>query len=85
MDKTDIQTAKIFMNGRSQAVRLPKAFRFDTETVIIKHHGDGVLLLPTPTSWDVMEEALSEFESDLRLTREAQEEQTREDLFGISS
>ena len=42
-----MQTARIFNNGNSQAVRLPKEFRFDEDEVIIKKVGDMVLLLPT--------------------------------------
>ncbi len=42
-----MQTARIFNNGNSQAVRLPKEFRFDEDEVIIKKVGDMVILLPT--------------------------------------
>ena len=42
-----MQTARIFNNGNSQAVRLPKNFRFDEDEVIIKKLGDMVILLPT--------------------------------------
>lgn len=41
-----MQTAKLFKNGQSQAVRLPKSFRFDGAEVTIKRVGEGVLLLP---------------------------------------
>ena len=41
-----MQTARIFNNGNSQAVRLPKGFRFDEDEVIIKKVGDMVILLP---------------------------------------
>lgn len=41
-----METAKLFQNGQSQAVRLPKTFRFDGKEVIIKQAGEGVLLLP---------------------------------------
>lgn len=41
-----MQTARIFTNGNSQAVRLPKEFRFDEEEVVIKKLGDIVVLLP---------------------------------------
>lgn len=41
-----MQTARIFNNGNSQAVRLPKEFRFDEEEVVIKKIGDMVVLLP---------------------------------------
>ena len=39
-------TAKLFKSGRSQAVRLPKAFRFEGKEVRISRHGNGVLLEP---------------------------------------
>lgn len=42
-----MQTARIFNNGDSQAVRLPKEFRFEEEEVVIKKIGDMVVLLPT--------------------------------------
>ncbi len=49
---TEIHTAKIFQNGRSQAVRLPKAFRFDTDEVYIQKEGERLILSPRPLSWD---------------------------------
>lgn len=42
---TNLATAKIFMNGRSQAVRLPKEFRFDTEEVTVERQADGAVVL----------------------------------------
>ncbi len=42
-------TAKIFQHGGSQAVRLPKAFRFEGKEVLIEKHGDEVVLKPLPT------------------------------------
>ena len=39
-------TAKVFKTGRSQAVRLPKAFRFDTDEVTIERQGNAVILRP---------------------------------------
>ena len=44
--------AKVFMNGRSQAVRLPKEFRFDTPEVLIRREGEKVILFPKPVGWD---------------------------------
>jgi antitoxin VapB len=44
-------TAKIFMNNRSQAVRLPKEFQFSTSEVFIRRHGDEVILSPRPKDW----------------------------------
>lgn len=46
------QTAKIFKNGRSQAVRLPVEFRFSTNEVTIERQGDAVILRPKPDSWE---------------------------------
>lgn len=40
--------AKVFMTGRSQAVRIPKAYRFDSDEVTIERTKDGVLLKPAP-------------------------------------
>jgi antitoxin VapB len=45
-------TARLFRNGRSQAVRLPKEFRFTGERVRIKRVKDGVLLQPMPKAKD---------------------------------
>jgi len=45
------RTAKIFMNNRSQAVRLPKEFQFDTREVFIRKEGSDVILSPRPTDW----------------------------------
>jgi antitoxin VapB len=41
-----MKTAKVFQHGNSQAVRLPKEFRFADDEVIVKRHAGGVLLLP---------------------------------------
>lgn len=76
-----MEVAKIFQTGRSQAVRLPKAFRFNADEVAIKRFGNGVLLLPINNPWDVMQEALNEFDHGFQLERTDQGEQSREDLF----
>ena len=46
------QTAKLFTNGRSQAVRLPREFRFEGSEVFIRKEGESVILSPHPPSWD---------------------------------
>jgi antitoxin VapB len=46
------QTAKLFTTGRSQAVRLPKAFRFEGKEVFIRKEGNCVILSEKPESWD---------------------------------
>ena len=42
---SDLAVAKVFMNGRSQAVRLPKEFRFDTDEVTVERQADGAVVL----------------------------------------
>ena len=46
MAKPAMATAKIFMNGRSQAVRIPKEFRFEGKEVHIRREKNGILILP---------------------------------------
>jgi antitoxin VapB len=43
--------AKIFMNNRSQAVRLPKQYQFSVSEVFIRKQGEDVILSPRPTDW----------------------------------
>lgn len=45
------RTAKIFRNNRSQAVRLPKEFQFNTSEVFIRKEGNELILSPKPTDW----------------------------------
>ena len=45
------RTAKIFMNNRSQAVRLPKEFHFNAREVFIRKEGSDVILSPRPSDW----------------------------------
>jgi antitoxin VapB len=45
------RTAKVFMNNRSQAVRLPKEFQFNTSEVFIRKEGSNVVLSPRPLDW----------------------------------
>ncbi|MCA9734049.1 antitoxin [candidate division KSB1 bacterium] len=47
-----MQTAKVFMNGRSQAVRLPKEFRVEGKEVYIRKVGDDIVLSPKKKTWD---------------------------------
>jgi antitoxin VapB len=45
------RTAKVFMTNRSQAVRLPKEYQFETDEVFIRKVGDDVILSPRPREW----------------------------------
>lgn len=56
-----MKTAKIFRHGNSQAVRLPKEFRFVGDEVQIKHSGAGVLLLPTKLSYEQIMSVVDRF------------------------
>ena len=60
-----METAKIFENGRSQAVRLPKKFRFDAEEVIVQQLGKAVLLVPKEYLWETFLDGLEEFTGDI--------------------
>lgn len=70
------QIAKIFMNGRSQAVRLPKEYRFDTDEVYITKQGDKVIISAKKPNWDEFFDSKPAFDDDFlqdRLDSEAQD------------
>ena len=78
------QVAKLFFNGRSQAVRLPAAFRFDSDEVYIRQDlatGD-VILSKKPGTWDDFFALVAEADipQDFLATRDLSPPQTR-DLF----
>ncbi len=72
------QTAKIFTNGRSQAVRLPKAFRFDTSEVYIRKVGDEVVISAKKASWEDFFNRKSTFGDDFLAERDNDVPQERE-------
>ncbi len=76
-----METAKIFQNGKSQAVRLPKEFRFNGDRVYIKRVGDAVVLLPYHTPWKTLLDSLSFFSADFMSERVQPPMQEREDAF----
>src|SRR6185312_9581749 len=65
-----VKTAKLFKNGDSQAVRLPKEFRFAGDEVLIKRVGSAVVLLPKAKSWDTLVQSLDKFPADFMSSRE---------------
>lgn len=78
-----MREAKLFMNGKSQAVRLPKAFRFSGTSVLVKRHGSGVLLLPIDQDpWKQMENSLAAFAPGLDIVRDQGTQQERP-AFGV--
>ncbi|MCR5119445.1 MAG: antitoxin [Lachnospiraceae bacterium] len=59
-----MMTAKVFENGRSQAVRLPKEYRFSDDEVMINKIGDIVILYPMTDKWDSFRKAVNMFSDD---------------------
>jgi antitoxin VapB len=75
-----MRTAKLFRNGQSQAVRLPKEFRFENDYVFIKKSGNAVILIPAKNSWDSLLGSLDMFSADFMTERRQQTAQKREPL-----
>ena len=75
-----MDTAKVFVNGRSQAVRLPKEYRFDESDVFIKKINDIVILIPRDKVWKTFRSSLSKFSDDLLLERDNEIPQERDTL-----
>ena len=76
-----MKTAKLFANGRSQAVRLPKEFRFEGSEVYIRRLGKMVVLLPRDDPWAPLIESLDMFSNDFMAERnQPAEQQTRDNL-----
>ncbi|MDU0460303.1 MAG: type II toxin-antitoxin system VapB family antitoxin [Geobacteraceae bacterium] len=73
-----MKTAKLFQNGQSQAVRLPKEFRFDDSEVFIKKTGNVVHLIPRSDSWNSLFRSLKKFSSDFMCERVQPELDKRE-------
>lgn len=73
-----IQVAKIFMNGRSQAVRLPKDFRFDCDEVYVRKQGEDIIISPKKYSWDDFFDQKSVFDDDYLQDREDAPPQERD-------
>jgi len=64
-----VKTAKLFKNGQSQAVRLPRDFRFDDDYVFIKKEGKVVMLIPAKGSWQSLFNSLDKFSDDFLAER----------------
>jgi len=59
-----MEIAKVFWSGRSQAVRLPKDFRFDTDEVRIRRHGAAVILEPIAHDWTWLAQVIAPVDDD---------------------
>ena len=77
-----MKTAKLFKNGQSQAVRLPKEFRMIGDEVYIKKQGEAIILLPKENSWAPLFDSLKHFTKDFKIERnQPREDQKRETMF----
>jgi len=76
-----MDTAKIFENGKSQAIRLPKAYRLKGKEAYITKVGDAIILLPKKNKWDSLVSSLGKFSDDFMSERVQPELDERESLF----
>ena len=74
-----MDTAKLFLNGRSQAVRLPKDFQFSGEEVYVKKVGNVVMLYPKDEVWETFLNGLNSFSDDVFSTGREQDTQMSRD------
>ncbi len=75
-----MKTAKIFTNGRSQAVRLPKDYRFTGDDVFIKKIGKIVVLFPRDDPWSSLVNSLDQFTDDFMIDRDQPDQDSRQNL-----
>ena len=77
-----MESAKLFKNGRSQAVRLPKAYRFEGNEVYVKKVAGGVLLLSKKQSlWDLWEKNLLKYDTPFMMERKQPIQQQERESF----
>jgi antitoxin VapB len=60
-----METAKVFWSGRSQAVRLPKSYRFGGSQVCIRRHGNAVILEPIAKDWSWLDALPGKLDEDV--------------------
>lgn len=75
-----MQTAKLFENGRSQAVRLPKECRFGGSEVFVRKYEDIVILFPKRSPWSPLVDSLDKFTDDFMAERNQPGQQERKGL-----
>lgn len=76
-----METAKVFWSGRSQAVRLPRAFRVDGREVRIRRRGRAIVLEPVPESWEWLDALVDQVDDDfVSAVREQPEATERPEL-----
>ena len=75
-----MKTAKLFENGRSQAVRLPKECRFRGDEVFVRKYEDIVILFPKRSPWVPLVNSLDKFTDDFMEERNQPDQQERKGL-----
>ncbi len=75
-----MNTAKIFTEGETQAVRLPPGFRFEDTEVYVRQIGRNILLIPRHDPWESLISSLDMFSDDFMAKREQHQPEVREDL-----
>jgi antitoxin VapB len=76
-----VETTKLFYSGNSQAVRLPREFRFTEDRVYIKRMGNAIVLLPFGDPWRSLLDGIDLFSEDFMAARMQGEAETREQAF----
>ena len=71
---------KTFMSGRSQAIRLPKEYRFSKEEIYINKIDEVLMVVPKSRIWDIFEKSMDKFTDDFMEERGADKMDTRENL-----
>jgi len=75
-------TAKIFPNGQSQAVRIPKEFRFENQQeVFVAKEGEAIVLFPKKSKFNILFDSLDNFSDDFMKERTQPSQDNREDMF----
>ncbi|WP_457562602.1 type II toxin-antitoxin system antitoxin VapB [Caminibacter pacificus] len=76
-----METTKIFTSGNSQAVRLPKKYRFKNKEAYISKIGDAVVIFPKKSGWKSLFESIDKFTNDFFQERAQPKIENRENLF----
>ena len=77
-----METAKVFWSGRSQAIRLPRAFRVEGREVRIRRRGRAIVLEPVPDSWEWLDALAGDLEEDFASAVREQPEPTERPELG---
>ncbi len=75
-----MKTAKVFTNGSSQAIRLPKEFRFNSDEVFVKKFDNIVMLFSKDDPWATLIDSLNKFTPDFLISRKQPKTQARSGL-----